>query len=67
MTYREEVTITIGCTAPDEMFPDSGEWDDIPPEIQDEIPDGGLPCDGGGVPGVWCLRCKYGQVDDEEY
>lgn len=46
------VTVIYECRAPDELF---GEWDDVPQESRDKI-GGGLPCDGGGVPGAWCSK-----------
>jgi hypothetical protein len=41
------------CHAPDDVF--EPEWDDIDPEHREIMEDrGGIPCEGGGVPGPWC-------------
>jgi hypothetical protein len=52
MMTRKECT-TYHCEIPDEYLGDT--WDDLPDEIKTIIDkQGGLPCDGGGVPGRWC-------------
>lgn len=47
----------VGCAAPMELF--SPEWDDVPVDLQDSIPPGGLGCEGGARPGYWCSRCPW--------
>lgn len=43
-----------------------GEWEDVPEADRLIITkQNGLPCDGGGVPGRWCLRCHYVKVEEE--
>ena len=40
-------------------------WEEVPAPLKDELEaHGGLPCDGGGEPGSWCLHCRFGS--DEE-
>lgn len=49
------------CTADDDLF---GEWDDLPDHARQEYEDNGpVPCDGGGVPGEWCTRCRFGRTE----
>lgn len=64
--HRAVNFLSISCTAPDELFlPD---WNDIPKEYQDQIEEYGMPCEGGGVPGIWCKDChwlgNYGYDED---
>jgi hypothetical protein len=57
MMTRKECT-TYRCEIPDEYLRDH--WDSLPPEIQATImAQGGLPCDGGGVPGAWCHETTH--------
>ena len=40
-------------------------WDDVPEPLKEELDaNGGLPCDGSGHPGPWCMDCRFGS--DEE-
>lgn len=51
-------TYTYRCYAPPVLF---GPWEAVPLHLQDDCAThNGLPCDGGGFPGSWCLRCRYG-------
>ena len=58
MKERTE-TLTYKCNAPDEVFVER--YEDVPEEHKNIIESqGSLPCDGGGIPGEWCLRgCAY--------
>jgi len=62
MTVRLTVTWTyvFSCSAPEEFF---RLWENVSQETRDLIPPGGLPCDGGGVPGPWCSDCEFGKVE----
>lgn len=62
MIYTE----TIECTAPLVIFTEAS-CEDIPLAYREIIDDqNGLPCDGGGVPGRWCVRCFWGEVYSED-
>ena len=48
------------CYADDGYFLPS--YDDVPVYLKDELnTNGGLPCDGGGMPGPWCCHCRFGE------
>ena len=68
MTIRRSVRHTsIGtwsCSAPDELF--ARNWDDVPKELQDQVPENGIACDGGGYPGPWYMGCNWGFATDKE-
>lgn len=59
-TIRASATIEFTCCAPDEMFDD---WDSVSVQIRELIPSDGLPCEGSGSVGEWCVNCKYGDYD----
>lgn len=54
--------ILAECRAPARIF---GEWEEMTPRDQALIHEQhGLPCDGGGVPGVWCVsRCYWSHTE----
>lgn len=53
--------VRFNCHASEDYFL---EWEDIPQEVKDEIErNGGIPCEGGGVPGDWCTRCRFGSTE----
>ena len=59
------VTLIYECGAPPEAF---GPEVDVSQEVWDQIPNG-MNCDGGGVPGSWCIGCPWEippMLDDEE-
>jgi len=65
-----ENIVTIRCKAPQEIFLPN--WDDVPPQYKQIIEaQEGLPCDGGGMAGAWCLKnggcywLKLERADDE--
>lgn len=42
-------------------------WDDMPKTAQREFKKNGpIPCEGGGMPGEWCLNCRFGAVEVSE-
>ena len=42
-------------------------WEDVPTPLKDELEEhGGLPCEGGGLPGVWCVKCRFGSSEEED-
>ena len=57
----------FNCHAPEDYFLD---WEDTPQDVKDEIErNGGIPCEGGGVPDEWCARCRFGtyeRIDAED-
>lgn len=58
------------CKAPESMFRD--DWDQLITDKDRTIlnEQNGLPCDAGGRPGIWCLRCHWGHhedIDDPEF
>ena len=63
---KRAYVVIYECGAPEKEVLDS-EWENIPDEHKKIINEqGGLPCDGGGVPGDWCLcvskgfgKCRY--------
>jgi hypothetical protein len=59
---RAESEIIATCYAKPVLFM---ELDDMPQDAKDEFEKNGpIPCEGGGVPGVWCNRCRFGEVSD---
>jgi hypothetical protein len=41
-------------------------YEDIPDPLKDQLDaNGGLPCDGGGHPGPWCMECRFGAEEDD--
>ena len=57
MRTRKEC-ITYRCEIPDEFLSD--DWYNLPKEVKTIIDQqGGLPCDGGGVPGQWCHETTH--------
>lgn len=54
-------TYDCRCFAPWALFL---KWEDLPQEVRDLIPKNGLPCDGGGRPGLWCRDCEFGKVEE---
>ena len=47
------------CRASDDVL--HAPFKELKPNIREYIEDiGGLPCEGGGVPGNWCKRAKRG-------
>jgi hypothetical protein len=68
--FRSTITIEtrIECYAPDEIFTIEN-YDDIPADLRAQIEEmHGLACDGGGVPGKWCIakRCLWHKATEEE-
>jgi hypothetical protein len=56
----------ITCSIPDVYL--EGAWEDIPEADQKIIEkQHGLPCDGGGMTGEWCLRCKWKCINYPPY
>ena len=66
------------CFAPESIFMGEDEnghiqaskWEDIPERWQRIIKKmGGLPCDGGGIPGPWCIKgdCLFFQMRESDY
>lgn len=61
----KQITIQIRCTAPLSVFSEA--YEDIPAPHRLIIEYmGALPCDGEGGLGLWCGRCRWGDVLDEE-
>ena len=56
------VTTEITCKAPEGIF---GEWDLLPPAMQElfKIPGSSIPCGGQGTMGNWCDECRWGKVE----
>ena len=49
------------CYADEHYFVPS--YDDVPVDLKNELEtNGGLPCDGGGVPGPWCRHSRFGDA-----
>lgn len=63
---KVEVVTTYACHAPEALFAE-----ELDPEVEAQflrvVKNGGLPCDGGGVPGEWCARCYFSVVKNEEF
>lgn len=39
-------------------------WVDVPERLKDELEkNNGLPCEGSGKPGNWCVNCRFGNFD----
>lgn len=58
-TARATATIEIHCHAPKAMFVE--EWQTFVSRVDKEIlrVQNGLPCEGEGGPGLWCINCNY--------
>ena len=40
-------------------------WEDVPAPLKDELDvHGALPCEGGGEPGMWCTKCRFGSEEE---
>lgn len=62
---RAEMTIKVYCKAPDEVFDENMTHDEMPDDIEAALESmGGLPCDGGGIPGLWCGQCPWGDYEE---
>lgn len=61
---RAIATLEIPCMADPMLF---RRWEDMPPKARKEFEKNGpIPCEGGGVPGEWCLGCRFvGEVSRE--
>ena len=66
--YREDARAStqwiFACHADEGFFGDESALTDA--HNQDLYVHGGLPCDGTGAPGPWCMRCRFGK-DEEAY
>lgn len=59
-TPRRETEVRCQCFAKPELFLP---WAQTPEEVKREFAiNGAIPCEGGGVPGTWCERCRFGEV-----
>lgn len=57
MTFAE-------CFAAPELFQP---WEQMTKAARREFSvNGPIPCEGGGVPGEWCARCRFGKVGEPE-
>ena len=55
---RRTALVRVTCVAPDVIFT-AEHFADIPAKYRRTIANmNGLPCDGGGVPGEWCIKCR---------
>lgn len=55
---RAEADIRFKCHADPVLFKP---WEEMPKKAQNEFTrNGPIPCEGGGVPGEWCLQCRFG-------
>jgi hypothetical protein len=58
---RTYTNLVAECYASPELF---FPWDDLSEKAQMEFQVGGsIPCDGSGHPGMWCVRCRFGNVE----
>lgn len=61
-TPRATFLLEAQCFAVSALF---APWETLPPEIQDEFEvNGGIPCDGSGLPGEYCADCRFGAVEE---
>jgi|CXWL01.1.fsa_nt_gi hypothetical protein len=61
---RLTTQVLCECFAKDVLFKP---WDKMPKSAQEEFEKNGpIPCEGGGVPGQWCERCRFGKVREPE-
>ena len=62
-TRKVNIIHEVTCIIPEKYF--DVEYPDVPQEDRDIIEENhGLPCDAGGVLGMWCDRCPYGTVEE---
>ena len=61
---RRETDTRVECHAMPELFLP---WDEMSKAAQNEFTkNGSIPCEGGGVPGIWCDGCRFGVVAEPE-
>ena len=59
-TPGRETSVDCSCYADPVLFLP---WDDLPARAKKEFEkNGGIPCEGGGLPGPWCADCRFGEV-----
>ncbi len=59
---RAVTTVECECHAAAELFL---RWEELSPAARKEFQDQGpIPCEGGGLPGEWCARCRFGVVKE---
>ena len=57
---RESTNTLVECYAKPILFEP---WENLSEEVKYEfMTNGPIPCEGGGVPGMWCDGCRFGKV-----
>ena len=63
-TARRTTTVRCRCMADPCLFLP---WEALSAAAKKEFhKNGGIPCEGGGLPGEWCAGCRFGVVDEPE-
>lgn len=61
---RRETSVVCRCFANPVLFQP---WDEMPVSAQEEFRrNGPIPCEGDGLPGLWCSACRFGTVTPPE-
>ena len=61
---RQSKEIIIECHAVEGMF--KPEFSDMPQELQTAFKDDlTIPYHGGGVPGMWCIACRFSEIESD--
>lgn len=59
-----EATVRCRCHASHELFLP---YERLSDQVKEEFTvNGPIPCEGGGMPGEWCVHCRFGEVDELE-
>ena len=62
---RAVSTIEFRCHASPALF--RKKWEELSDGAKREYETNGtMPCEGGGVPGEWCLRCRFHRMIEVE-
>lgn len=65
-TTRATCAVTFGCFADPALF-QPVRFQELPKKVQNEFnKNGSIPCEGGGMPGEWCMGCRFGGEIDRE-
>jgi hypothetical protein len=61
-THRSSAIYRFRCYADPRYFLP---WAEVPARLKDELDvNGGLPCEGAGMPSLWCQECRHGVSEE---
>jgi len=63
-TARRQTDTRVECFADPELFKP---WGEMSSKAKQEFDvNGPIPCEGGGLPGLWCDGCRFGHVNEPD-